>query len=75
MVLPLRRETLRKSPKFEFAIVTSALNWTTSPEEKTVSHVIRKIHKKIRQKPRAELYVTENQIRLKEKMIKGDKTK
>jgi len=33
MVLPLRTKTLHKSPKFEFVIVTSALNWTTSSEE------------------------------------------
>jgi len=75
MVLPLRRETLHNFPKFEFAIVTSFLNWTTSTEEKTVSHVSKKINLKIKQKPRVELYITENQIRLKEKMIKGDKKK
>jgi hypothetical protein len=60
MVLPLGTETLHKSSKFEFAIVTSALNWTSSPEEKTVSHVSRKIHMKIRQKPRAESYIVHN---------------
>jgi len=74
-MLPLRKETLHKSLKFAFAIVTSTLNWTTSPEEKTVSHVSRKTHLKIKQKPRVELYTTEKQMRPKEKMIIGDKTK
>jgi len=75
MVLPLGTEALHKSSKFEFAIVTSALNWTISPEEKTVSHISRIIHMKIRQKSRAVLYITEKQINLTENMLKGDKMK